>query len=158
MWKGYSNRNCKYRWWRERGGELCWLCFRHTRNIYYCDYKFHMTSVIISCFVNKNDIWICVEMCVLMANCMCIQCCKIYATYLLKSFHTCHGYGHWPLPFEPGFQGLDLMSRVCSWWSKTGCSWFQWIVSGSEDNMVYIWNLQTKEIVQKLQGHTGKEI
>lgn len=33
----------------------------------------------------------------------------------------------------------------------------QWIVSGSEDNMVYIWNLQTKEIVQKLQGHTGKE-
>lgn len=33
----------------------------------------------------------------------------------------------------------------------------QWIVSGSEDNLVYIWNLQTKEIVQKLQGHTGKE-
>lgn len=32
----------------------------------------------------------------------------------------------------------------------------QWIVSGSEDNMVYIWNLQTKEIVQKLQGHTGR--
>lgn len=32
---------------------------------------------------------------------------------------------------------------------------FQWIVSGSEDNMVYIWNLQTKEIVQKLSGHTG---
>ena len=31
----------------------------------------------------------------------------------------------------------------------------QWIVSGSEDNSVYIWNLQTKEIVQKLQGHTG---
>lgn len=22
--------------------------------------------------------------------------------------------------------------------------------------MVYIWNLQTKEVVQKLQGHTGK--
>lgn len=32
----------------------------------------------------------------------------------------------------------------------------KWIVSGSEDSMVYIWNLQTKEIVQKLQGHTGK--
>ena len=32
----------------------------------------------------------------------------------------------------------------------------QWIVSGSEDNLVYIWNLQTKEIVQKLEGHTGK--
>ena len=30
----------------------------------------------------------------------------------------------------------------------------KWIVSGSEDNMVYIWNLQTKEIVQKLTGHT----
>uniref|UniRef100_A0A8D0CJU3 WD repeat-containing protein 5 n=1 Tax=Scleropages formosus TaxID=113540 RepID=A0A8D0CJU3_SCLFO len=30
----------------------------------------------------------------------------------------------------------------------------KWIVSGSEDTMVYIWNLQTKEIVQKLQGHT----
>uniref|UniRef100_A0A2K5MRH6 Uncharacterized protein n=1 Tax=Cercocebus atys TaxID=9531 RepID=A0A2K5MRH6_CERAT len=29
------------------------------------------------------------------------------------------------------------------------------IVSGSEDNLLYIWNLQTKEIVQKLQGHTG---
>lgn len=31
---------------------------------------------------------------------------------------------------------------------------FQWIVSGSEDNMVYIWNLQSKEVVQRLQGHT----
>ncbi|XP_077543337.1 uncharacterized protein LOC144155618 [Haemaphysalis longicornis] len=30
----------------------------------------------------------------------------------------------------------------------------QWIVSGSEDNSVYIWNLQTKEVMQKLQGHT----
>ncbi|KFD68373.1 hypothetical protein M514_07357 [Trichuris suis] len=30
---------------------------------------------------------------------------------------------------------------------------FQWIVSGSEDGLVYIWNLQTKEIVQKLGGH-----
>lgn len=30
----------------------------------------------------------------------------------------------------------------------------QWIVSGSEDNMVYIWNLQSKEIVQRLTGHT----
>ena len=34
----------------------------------------------------------------------------------------------------------------------------QWIVSGSEDNMVYIWNLQTKEIVQKLEGHIGQSI
>lgn len=30
----------------------------------------------------------------------------------------------------------------------------QWIVSGSEDNLVYIWNLQSKEIVQRLSGHT----
>uniref|UniRef100_A0A2R8ZZU2 Uncharacterized protein n=1 Tax=Pan paniscus TaxID=9597 RepID=A0A2R8ZZU2_PANPA len=30
----------------------------------------------------------------------------------------------------------------------------KWIVSASEDNLLYIWNLQTKEIVQKLQGHT----
>ena len=30
----------------------------------------------------------------------------------------------------------------------------KWIVSGSEDHLVYIWNLQTKEVVQKLQGHT----
>ncbi|UYV73290.1 WDR5 [Cordylochernes scorpioides] len=29
----------------------------------------------------------------------------------------------------------------------------KWIVSGSEDNLVYIWNLQTKEVVQKLVGH-----
>ena len=35
---------------------------------------------------------------------------------------------------------------------------FKWIVSGSEDNMVYIWNLQTKEVVQRLTGHTGKLI
>ena len=41
-------------------------------------------------------------------------------------------------------------------WKTYFVFWFQWIVSGSEDNMVYIWNLQTKEIVQKLQGHTGK--
>jgi WD40 repeat protein len=34
----------------------------------------------------------------------------------------------------------------------------QWIVSGSEDNFVYIWNLQTKEVVQKLQGHTGERV
>lgn len=30
----------------------------------------------------------------------------------------------------------------------------QWIVSGSEDNMIYIWNLQSKEVVQKLAGHS----
>jgi COMPASS component SWD3 len=31
----------------------------------------------------------------------------------------------------------------------------KWIVCGSEDHCIYIWNLQTKEIVQKLEGHTG---
>ena len=31
----------------------------------------------------------------------------------------------------------------------------KWIVSGSEDNQIYIWNLQTREIVQRLEGHTG---
>ncbi len=30
----------------------------------------------------------------------------------------------------------------------------KWIVCGSEDNCVYLWNLQTKEIVQKLEGHS----
>ena len=30
----------------------------------------------------------------------------------------------------------------------------KWIVSGSEDHNIYIWNLQTKEIVQKLEGHS----
>ena len=33
--------------------------------------------------------------------------------------------------------------------------YFQWIVSGSEDNMVYIWNLQSKEVAQTLEGHSG---
>ncbi|KAJ2843375.1 WD repeat-containing protein 5, partial [Coemansia erecta] len=28
-----------------------------------------------------------------------------------------------------------------------------WIVSGSEDHCIYLWNLQNREIVQKLQGH-----
>ena len=47
---------------------------------------------------------------------------------------------------------------IVYWWS---CYFFlsriligKWIVSGSEDNLVYIWNLQTKEVVQKLHGHT----
>ncbi len=34
----------------------------------------------------------------------------------------------------------------------------KWIVSGSEDNKVYIWNLQTKKVVQTLEGHTGVDI
>ncbi|KAM9095450.1 WD repeat-containing protein 5-like [Sarcophilus harrisii] len=34
----------------------------------------------------------------------------------------------------------------------------QQIVSGSEDNIVYIWNIDTEEIVQKLYGHTDTVI
>ena len=30
-------------------------------------------------------------------------------------------------------------------------------MAGSEDHLVYIWNLQTKEVVQTLEGHTGKD-
>ncbi|CAD6187725.1 unnamed protein product [Caenorhabditis auriculariae] len=29
----------------------------------------------------------------------------------------------------------------------------KWIISGSENNKIYVWNLQTKEIVQELEGH-----
>jgi WD40 repeat protein len=39
--------------------------------------------------------------------------------------------------------GFLLADRLC-------------VVSGSEDNLVYIWDLQTKEIVQKLAGHEGE--
>lgn len=31
----------------------------------------------------------------------------------------------------------------------------KYIVSGSEDNKVYIWNLQTRQVVQSLEGHRG---
>ena len=31
----------------------------------------------------------------------------------------------------------------------------QWIVCGSEDSKIYIWNLQTGELVQTFEGHTG---
>jgi WD40 repeat protein len=31
----------------------------------------------------------------------------------------------------------------------------KWIVAGSEDNKAYIWDLQSREIVQVLEGHTG---
>lgn len=31
----------------------------------------------------------------------------------------------------------------------------KWIVSGSEDKRVYLWDLQTKEVVQVLEGHGG---
>lgn len=35
--------------------------------------------------------------------------------------------------------------------AKTGA----WIVSGSEDHKVYLWELQSRSIVQILEGHTG---
>lgn len=31
----------------------------------------------------------------------------------------------------------------------------KWIVSGSEDGLVYLWDLQEREIVQRLEGHTA---
>ena len=34
----------------------------------------------------------------------------------------------------------------------------KYIVSGSEDNCIYMWDLQTREIVQKLEGHTDTVI
>jgi COMPASS component SWD3 len=30
----------------------------------------------------------------------------------------------------------------------------KWIVSGSEDKKVFLWNLQSKEVVQMLEGHS----
>lgn len=34
----------------------------------------------------------------------------------------------------------------------------KYIVSGSEDNCVYLWELQTRKVVQKLEGHTDTVI
>lgn len=34
----------------------------------------------------------------------------------------------------------------------------KYIVSGSEDNCVYLWDLQNKNMVQKLEGHTDTVI
>lgn len=31
-----------------------------------------------------------------------------------------------------------------------------WIVSGSEDHKVYLWELQSRSIVQILEGHNGE--
>ncbi|KAG6811224.1 WD repeat-containing protein 5 [Tricholoma furcatifolium] len=32
----------------------------------------------------------------------------------------------------------------------------KWIVAGSEDKKVYLWDLQTRQIVQVLEGHSGE--
>lgn len=34
----------------------------------------------------------------------------------------------------------------------------KYIVSGSEDNRLYLWDLQTRKVVQKLEGHTDTVI
>ncbi|XP_021655265.2 COMPASS-like H3K4 histone methylase component WDR5A [Hevea brasiliensis] len=34
----------------------------------------------------------------------------------------------------------------------------KYIVSGTEDNCVYLWELQTRKVVQKLEGHTDTVI
>lgn len=34
----------------------------------------------------------------------------------------------------------------------------KYIVSGSEDNCVYLWELQSRKVVQKLEGHTDAVI
>lgn len=49
---------------------------------------------------------------------------------------------------------IHFLVVVIQMFTEFFCLQFQWIVSGSEDNMVYIWNLQSKEVVQRLQGHT----
>jgi COMPASS component SWD3 len=34
----------------------------------------------------------------------------------------------------------------------------QFVISGSEDNLIYLWDLQSMEIVQTLKGHTSKPL
>ena len=45
--------------------------------------------------------------------------------------------------------------KFCIFSTFSVTSGSHWIVSGSEDKLVYIWDLQKKQIVQKLEGHTG---
>ncbi len=59
--------------------------------------------------------------------------------------------------------GLCLVARTTLVYLFVDALYFyvaggKWIVSGSEDNHVYIWNLQTKEIVQKLAGKKQKPL
>ena len=52
-----------------------------------------------------------------------------------------------------------LVCRVQCNWGKIHVTpsriLFDFRISGSEDNLVYVWDLQSKKIVQKLAGHTG---
>lgn len=34
----------------------------------------------------------------------------------------------------------------------------KWIISGSEDNDIYVWDLQTTQKVAQFSGHTGRKI
>ena len=47
---------------------------------------------------------------------------------------------------------VNQMFAICGGFSVTGG---KWIVSGSEDKKVYLWDLQSREIVQVLEGHEG---
>uniref|UniRef100_A0A7S0ZDE2 WDR5-like beta-propeller domain-containing protein n=1 Tax=Timspurckia oligopyrenoides TaxID=708627 RepID=A0A7S0ZDE2_9RHOD len=44
-------------------------------------------------------------------------------------------------------------SRFCMFNSFITVGNIKCVVSGSEDNFVYIWNLQTRQVIQKLEGH-----
>jgi COMPASS component SWD3 len=46
-------------------------------------------------------------------------------------------------------------SKYCCTAAFSVSSTGRYVVSGSENSFIFIWDLQTKEIVQKLQGHTG---
>ena len=32
----------------------------------------------------------------------------------------------------------------------------KWVVCGSEDSMIYMWDLNSKQVVDKLEGHKGE--
>ncbi|KRX69077.1 Protein will die slowly [Trichinella sp. T6] len=47
----------------------------------------------------------------------------------------------------------SLESKIKIWDVRTGKCMRQFTVSGSEDRMIYLWDLQTKDVVQQLNGH-----
>jgi WD40 repeat protein len=58
---------------------------------------------------------------------------------------------------------MRALGMVIEIWSKTHSPFLsvtggKWIISGSEDGKVYIWDLQTREIVQVLEGHQGTSV
>ena len=55
--------------------------------------------------------------------------------------------------------------KLGNFWKLTLAMWIQsaaealkYIVSGSEDNCVYLWELQSRKVVQKLEEHTDAVI